>query len=730
MVTTCVAGVCGTTFEATGVPIGTQIPGDCHVNECDGLGNVISFVDNTDVPADSDPCTKATCTAGVPSTSAVAMGTACGAGLVCNATGMCVGCLAATTCPGTDTECQTRTCTGGMCGFNFAAAGTPAVAQTPGDCHVNQCDGIGHVTSVVDNTDLPPSTGPCTTTVCTAGTPSNPPVSAGAACNQGGGILCNGLGACVACLLPTDCSGADTACRQRTCTAGACGASVAAAGTVTATQTAGDCHTNECDGAGNVVSVVDDTDVPASGSQCAPGVCTAGVPSAGPAPAGTPCNQGGGTQCNGTGACVGCVLSTDCPGTDTDCHHRTCTAGACGTSDAAAGTLTTSQTVGDCHSNACDGAGNVVVVVDNTDVPASSNACVPGSCTAGVPSTTTPAKQGTACAQNGGALCDGQGTCTQTYTVVRVGAAGGTLAGAPTATFLDTYYPLVGAVPVSTVALPTAAAGSEQPLTLSGTATSEGGLSRSADGRYLTLAGYAVAPSVGGTTTGASRVVGRVDATGAADTSTTLAATAFAGSNVRGATSVDGTSFWVSGTASSSANGGVWYLAFGATAGGTQITDTPSNMRMVDIFGGQLYGTSGSGSDTTVLAISSAASTLPTMTGATATPLPGLTATGKSPYGFVLLGASTLYIADSSTGISRWTLSGTTWTQDTTFTVLTSGCLGVTGWTTPTGVTLIVTTTGGTVQRIDVPSTSSPTATLLVTEATGTAFRGVALAAH
>ncbi len=75
-------------------------------------------------------------------------------------------------------------------------------------------------------------------------------------------------GACLGqCLTPVDCPGADSECQQRTCTSGSCGVSDAAAGTPTNVQTAGDCRQNQCDGLGNMVSVIDDTDIPTS-AQC------------------------------------------------------------------------------------------------------------------------------------------------------------------------------------------------------------------------------------------------------------------------------------------------------------------------------------------------------------------------------------------------------------------------------------------------------------------------------
>ncbi|NJL10037.1 MAG: hypothetical protein HC908_07305 [Calothrix sp. SM1_7_51] len=77
------------------------------------------------------------------------------------------------------------------------------------------------------------------------------------------------------------------------------------------------------------------------------------------------------------------------------------------------------------------------------------------------------------------------------------------------------------------IAVPTTASGTNKQLIASGTATSEGLLTRSADGQYLLLTGYA--RDLGGTgsisgTAGATvgRTVGRVDAQGNVNTSTVL----------------------------------------------------------------------------------------------------------------------------------------------------------------------------------------------------------------
>src|SRR5258708_2729994 len=79
--------------------------------------------------------------------------------------------------------------------------------------------------------------------------------------------------------------------------------------------------------------------------------------------------------------------------------------------------------------------------------------------------------------------------------VVQVGTGVGALSSSATAGFLD-EFPAAGGAMVQSIALPTAVSGLNQPLTFSGSATSEGFLHLSADGQWLALAGYAAAPGV------------------------------------------------------------------------------------------------------------------------------------------------------------------------------------------------------------------------------------------
>jgi len=150
------------------------------------------------------------------------------------------------------------------------------------------------------------------------------------------------------------------------------------------------------------------------------------------------------------------------------------------------------------------------------------------------------------CANHAGAAAFTMGD----LVVVRVGDGAAALTGNATAAFLDEYTP--GGVLVQSIPLPTLASGGNQPLTLSGTATSEGFIALSQNGMYLTLGGYAatVGTATPQTSTAAAvnRVIGRIDLLGNINTTTSLG-DAYNGSNIRSVTSSDGVNFWRAATA-------------------------------------------------------------------------------------------------------------------------------------------------------------------------------------
>ena len=195
-------------------------------------------------------------------------------------------------------------------------------------------------------------------------------------------------------------------CTGQLCTGGTCSTPVMC---MAPAPVAGDCQTQTCDASGNVVSIPDDTDVPADdGNPCTIEECAAGSPVHAFAPVGLPCNQNGGSVCNGMGACAQCVTAAQCPGMDSDCQVRACSNNTCGFLFTAAGTPTSAQVPGNCRQNQCDGMGGIMSAIDSTDVPVDGNACTLDICTSGIPS--NPFSQvGTACNQSGGTACNGAG---------------------------------------------------------------------------------------------------------------------------------------------------------------------------------------------------------------------------------------------------------------------------------------------------------------------------------
>jgi len=401
---TCSAqGVCGFSFKVSGTALTDPTAGDCKGLQCDGAGNTQTSTLDTDLPVDGNPCTTDECSAGTPAHHPVSSGTACGTGLVCDGANHCVACLTASTCPGTDTECHTRSCINGACGVSNTPGGRATQAQIPRDCKRIECTGTGDTFTVPDVTDLPVDGNPCTSDVCNGDTPSNPAIMAGTNC--GGTSVCDGAGACVGCLTAATCPGDDTQCQTRTCSAShQCAISPAPAGKLLAIQTTGDCRKNQCDGNGNIQTVNDDTDLPIDGNVCTSDVCMNGLPSNPMVTVGTSC--GTNLMCNAAGQCVGCITVADCPGSDTACQTRACTAGQCVVNNVGVGTVVVSQTTGDCKRDQCDGMGNQVTVADDTDLPVDGNQCTQDLCMNGNPSN-PPQPVDTACNQNSGTRCNG-----------------------------------------------------------------------------------------------------------------------------------------------------------------------------------------------------------------------------------------------------------------------------------------------------------------------------------
>ena len=264
----------------------------------------------------------------------------------------------------------------------------------------------------------------------------------------------------------------------------------------------------------------------------------------------------------------------------------------------------TVQVSGDCKDSVCDGLGGVTTMDNNGDAPAPTNQCMTPACSAGNV-TLTPKPHGTTCSQNDGRTCNGSGACQMTFDVVRVGVGGTTaLANIATTAYIEEHVLASGGALVgNALQLPTADSGLTHAFSLSGTATSDGQLTLSGDGKYVVVGGYNRMPGLTGNVvnmaaTTVPRMVARVDATNAIDTSSLFGNAAFSGNNLRGVTTTDGMTFW--GAGAGGANAGIWVLPIGQQTA-TQIFSTairwlgiypgPNDASNPNPFPSQLYGT-------------------------------------------------------------------------------------------------------------------------------------------
>jgi hypothetical protein len=323
--------------------------------------------------------------------------------------------------------------------------------------------------------------------------------------------------------------------------------------------------------------------------------------------------------------------------------------------------------------------------------------------------------------------------------VARVGNGSAVLSAAATEVFLDEYTPS-GRL-VQSISMPTFVSGRNRILTASGNVTSELGMTRSADGRYLVLTGYSAATGTSAavassSSTDITRVIGLIAADGSFDTSTSTG-TAFSATNIRAAATFDGTSFYSVG-----GNSGVQYQAFGS-AMATQLNTAPVNIRSINIANGNLYVSTGS---SPYIGLSQVGTGLPTAAGQATTVLPGFpaSAAGASPNGFyfadlsaTVLGVDVVYVADDRTtagGIQKWSLVAGSWVLNGTIAGTASSAVrGLNGATNGTNVSLVASSSNGLFVLGDnsgynaAPSLAAlPRA--IATASTNTAFRGVAFA--
>ena len=262
-------------------------------------------------------------------------------------------------------------------------------------------------------------------------------------------------------------------------------------------------------------------------------------------------------------------------------------------------------------------------------------------------------------------------------------------------------------------------------LTISGSATSEGQLTRSYNKQYLVLSGYNANTGIAGiastATTAYLRTVGTADVTRSISRKGTT--TSYSANNIRSASS-DGVNYWGAG-----ANSGTVLITSGT---GTVVQSNQTNTRVVQIFNGQLYASSASGT----FGIYAIGTGTPTTTGSTAV-IAINTGASSSPYGFSFDNSgNTCYIADdraiaSGGGIQKWVKSGATWSLSYTLATGTGSTVGARGLavdfsgSSPVIYATTAETAGSRLIKI-FDNGSGSTASTIATAATNTAFRGVA----
>lgn len=194
--------------------------------------------------------------------------------------GVCGGfiCSVDTDCS-TNIKCQSAICNNGKCGTIPVADGiycNDNNACTQSDtCQNGICLGTDLIVCVALNQCH--TAGKCDTVT---GTCSNPIETNGSICNDGNACtqtdVCE-AGSCVG-SNPVTCS-VSNECQIGVCDPQTgCVINFVPAGSTTANQTSGNCMINECDGIGNIINVIDDSNVPVTNNQCIPGTCSNGVP--------------------------------------------------------------------------------------------------------------------------------------------------------------------------------------------------------------------------------------------------------------------------------------------------------------------------------------------------------------------------------------------------------------------------------------------------------------------
>ncbi|MFZ4400137.1 MAG: T9SS type A sorting domain-containing protein [Bacteroidales bacterium] len=309
--------------------------------------------------------------------------------------------------------------------------------------------------------------------------------------------------------------------------------------------------------------------------------------------------------------------------------------------------------------------------------------------------------------------------------VLKVGNGTDTLINLGNACYLQEYS--TSGTLVNTIPLAVSGA---NPVCISGSATSEGQLSRSPDGSLLSFAAYKISPpytsSLANSTSAlVNRVVVKVNHNGTVSIAAATS-TAFSANNIRTAVSDAYGNYWAAGGTT-----GVYH--FGSTAADTAVvSNTSTNIRYLSIFNNQLYYVTNKGT----FGLYKVGNGIPTNSGQLSTNILATGAT-SSPFAFSINATSDIcYIADDRAisaggGIQKWINNAGVWTLAYTLgcgNASTVGCRSITVNWSGTSPVIYATTAESSNNRIIkiTDNGSTATASTLATSSLNTLFRGLA----
>jgi hypothetical protein len=303
--------------------------------------------------------------------------------------------------------------------------------------------------------------------------------------------------------------------------------------------------------------------------------------------------------------------------------------------------------------------------------------------------------------------------------VLRAGNGAESLSSHGNSIYVDQFT--TGGALVSSTAIPDNATNA---LLTSGSASSEGALTRSADGRLLLIAGYNIAYTNSSSSLANASAATVPRALGVLDIAGNFALVAattnqFSGNNFRSGTTDGMGNYWGAG-----ANSGTFYLGDGPT---NTVQTNVANAIVIQDFAGNLF--------------FSTSKTTPGIWKISGTPAAPASAnvflgtgSGSSPYAFAFNSNFTsAYIADDTLagngGVQRWDFTGGAWTMTYAFTSLTNiGARGLTADFTGAHPVIYATTAEAANNRLVTLTDTGAAAplTTLATSGVNQLFRGVA----